>query len=294
MLVVIRRREPNAVAGDGEDLGEPGEPIVCDEAMQRLYALAERVAGAPLSVLLLGETGSGKEVLAEHIHRRSPRAAGPLLRLNYAALSESLLESELFGHEKGAFTSAARASRACSRPPTRGHPPRSRGPAGDDINPMQVARNPCAGSPVSDDVRPPVAGDLAEYTKDISGKGPLIAKIDTSLGAFHCKLFTDKTPMTVANFVGLATGKKAWHDPRTGLTQKDKPFYEGLIYHRVIPGFGVQSGAPLGLGTGGPGYQLDDEVNNGLTTASVFRHRRAAGSVRRPWQRGRRRRELRH
>ncbi|MGK4007367.1 sigma 54-interacting transcriptional regulator [Sorangium sp. So ce1036] len=105
-LIVILPREPAACAAAGQG---QGEPVVRDAAMQRLYALAERVAGAPLSVLLLGETGAGKEVLAEHIHRRSPRANGPFLRLNCAALSESLLESELFGHEKGAFTSAAHA-----------------------------------------------------------------------------------------------------------------------------------------------------------------------------------------
>ncbi|MGK3990054.1 sigma 54-interacting transcriptional regulator [Sorangium sp. So ce136] len=107
-LVVILPREGAASAAPGQGQGQ-GEPIVLDPAMQRLYALAERVAGAPITVLLLGETGAGKEVLAEHIHRRSPRAQGPFLRLNCAALSESLLESELFGHEKGAFTSAGQA-----------------------------------------------------------------------------------------------------------------------------------------------------------------------------------------
>ncbi|AUX39593.1 uncharacterized protein SOCE26_009870 [Sorangium cellulosum] len=105
-LIVVLPREGGASAAPGQ---APGEPIVRDAAMQRLYALAERVAGAPITVLLLGETGAGKEVLAEHIHRRSPRAQGPFLRLNCAALSESLLESELFGHEKGAFTSAGQA-----------------------------------------------------------------------------------------------------------------------------------------------------------------------------------------
>ncbi|WP_437486643.1 sigma 54-interacting transcriptional regulator [Sorangium sp. So ce1014] len=105
-LIVILPREGAASAAAGQG---PGAPIVRDAAMQRLYALAERVAGSPLSVLLLGETGAGKEVLAEHIHRRSPRAQGPFLRLNCAALAESLLESELFGHEKGAFTSAGQA-----------------------------------------------------------------------------------------------------------------------------------------------------------------------------------------
>ncbi|WP_437279713.1 sigma 54-interacting transcriptional regulator [Sorangium sp. So ce375] len=103
-LIVILPREGAAGAAPGQ-----GQPIVLDAAMERLYALAERVAGAPITVLLLGETGAGKEVLAEHIHRRSPRAQGPFVRLNCAALSESLLESELFGHERGAFTSAVHA-----------------------------------------------------------------------------------------------------------------------------------------------------------------------------------------
>jgi two-component system, NtrC family, response regulator AtoC len=84
-------------------------PVVEDPGMRALYALAEKVATSGLTVLILGETGVGKEVLAETIHRRSPRAQAPFLRLNCAALSESLLESELFGHEAGAFTGALRA-----------------------------------------------------------------------------------------------------------------------------------------------------------------------------------------
>jgi two-component system response regulator AtoC len=96
------------VGADGTEQGG-GPLIVLDPAMQRLYRLAERVADSTICVLLLGETGVGKEVLAETIHRRSPRAGKPFLRLNCAALSESLLESELFGHERGAFTGALQA-----------------------------------------------------------------------------------------------------------------------------------------------------------------------------------------
>jgi DNA-binding NtrC family response regulator len=69
------------------------------------------VARGPIGVLLTGETGAGKEVLAEFLHRRSPRAGGPLVRVNCAALTDSLVESELFGHEKGAFTGAQRERR---------------------------------------------------------------------------------------------------------------------------------------------------------------------------------------
>jgi two-component system response regulator AtoC len=83
--------------------------VLKNPAMRELYALAERAAKGKISVLVLGETGAGKEILARTVHRASPRAAGPLICLNCAALSDTLLESELFGHEKGAFTGALQA-----------------------------------------------------------------------------------------------------------------------------------------------------------------------------------------
>lgn len=74
--------------------------------MKELVALASRYAGSSATVLVTGESGTGKELIAEHIHRSSPRADHAYIRVNCAALSESLLESELFGHEQGAFTGA--------------------------------------------------------------------------------------------------------------------------------------------------------------------------------------------
>jgi peptidyl-prolyl cis-trans isomerase A (cyclophilin A) len=127
--------------------------------------------------------------------------------------------------------------------------------------PAQPAPDP---APAGQDVRPPVAADLAEYTKDIPGQGKLLAKFETSKGAINCVLYDDKAPMTVANFVGLATGKKPWLNPKTGSVEKGKPFYDGVIFHRVIPEFMIQGGDPLGRGIGGPGYQFGDEVGNGL------------------------------
>ena len=82
--------------------------IVRDDAMNGLYRMVDRVAPSLINVLLLGETGVGKEVLAAEIHRRSKRASAPFVRLNCAALTESLLESELFCHEKGSFTGAVK------------------------------------------------------------------------------------------------------------------------------------------------------------------------------------------
>jgi DNA-binding NtrC family response regulator len=83
-----------------------GHVVATHPRMIELLRLVEQVAPSRASVLVVGETGTGKELIAEMIHRGSPRAKAPLVRINCAALSESLLESELFGHEKGAFTGA--------------------------------------------------------------------------------------------------------------------------------------------------------------------------------------------
>ncbi|HMF97895.1 MAG TPA: peptidylprolyl isomerase [Vicinamibacterales bacterium] len=88
----------------------------------------------------------------------------------------------------------------------------------------------------------------------------LFAHFTTSEGNFTARLFDVETPKTVANFAGLADGSKEWTDPRTGRKVKD-PYFNGTIFHRVIDGFMIQGGDPLGQGTGGPGYTFADEFN---------------------------------
>ena len=96
-LVGVPPRDPEPLAG---------EVVVADLQMTRVYELVRKVAAHPITVLVRGETGVGKEVIAAAIHGASARRAGPMVRLNCASLSETLLESELFGHEKGAFSGA--------------------------------------------------------------------------------------------------------------------------------------------------------------------------------------------
>ena len=137
-------------------------------------------------------------------------------------------------------------------------------PIGDNATDDGKAENRRIEIVVATEVRAPTAADLATYARGITGKGTLVATIATSKGTLHCELFEQAAPMTVANFIGLATGQKAWLDPRTGKVTKGRPFYDGLVFHRVIPGFMIQGGDPLGTGTGGPGYTFHDELPPGV------------------------------
>ncbi len=80
-----------------------------------------------------------------------------------------------------------------------------------------------------------------------------------SLGSIVLELYTEKTPVTVQNFIGLAQGTREFTDLKTGEKVK-RLFYNGLIFHRVIPEFMIQGGDPLGNGRGGPGYKFKDEI----------------------------------
>lgn len=89
----------------------PGDIVGASDAIRNVVRMAHQVAESDATVLILGESGTGKEVIAREIHRSSGRASGPLVAVNCSAIPEGLLESELFGHEKGAFTGAVRQKR---------------------------------------------------------------------------------------------------------------------------------------------------------------------------------------
>jgi peptidyl-prolyl cis-trans isomerase A (cyclophilin A) len=102
---------------------------------------------------------------------------------------------------------------------------------------------------------------LADATKDLKGKGALVADIDTDLGKLSCELYEDKAPVTVANFVGLARGLRPFKSPSGEWVAKAA--YDGTTFHRVIKGFMIQGGDPAGTGKGEPGYVIPDEMWGG-------------------------------
>ena len=99
---------PAVVADEAPATSRPTRIVGRCPAMQEVYKAIGRVAPQDVTVLILGESGTGKELVARAIYQHSRRADGPFLAINCAAIPETLLESELFGHEKGAFTGADR------------------------------------------------------------------------------------------------------------------------------------------------------------------------------------------
>ncbi len=122
----------------------------------------------------------------------------------------------------------------------------------------KVAAKPVA--PVKPASGDPVQGKfgMEDALKGLAGSGAqLVAELQTSLGTLQCELWPDKAPLTVANFVGLARGVRPWK--QAGKWVK-KPLYDGLVFHRVVRGFMIQGGDPNKDGSGGPGYEIPDEI----------------------------------
>ena len=107
-----------------------------------------------------------------------------------------------------------------------------------------------------------IAGCTAGDADESSGE--LTATLRTTMGDITVDLHDERAPRTVENFVGLATGSQAWTDPDTGESVDGEPFYQDVPFHRVIDEFMIQTGDRTGTGSGGPGYQFDDEFHEEL------------------------------
>lgn len=108
---------------------------------------------------------------------------------------------------------------------------------------------------------PAIGSETTQEILDaVPGEGQLVAILHTNLGDVEVELYEDRAPNTVANFVGLAMGTKTWRDPETGELRRD-PYYDGVIFHRIIKNFMIQGGDRTGTGRGGPGYQFADEFH---------------------------------
>lgn len=92
----------------------------------------------------------------------------------------------------------------------------------------------------------------------------VVAEFNTNHGSFKIRLFHKEAPKTCQNFIDLAEGTEEWTHPKTGAKKSGVPYYDGLVFHRIIEGFMIQGGCPRGDGRGGPGYKFADEFHPGL------------------------------
>ncbi len=122
---------------------------------------------------------------------------------------------------------------------------------------------PTTPAPPVQDALPDAPSTTAHEAAPAVPTGPTVL-FDTTMGRLQCQLFDKESPVTVANFVGLATGTKPYLDPATGKQVTGKHFYDKTTFHRVIPEFMIQGGDPLGTGEGGPGYQFQNESSPSL------------------------------
>lgn len=113
------------------------------------------------------------------------------------------------------------------------------------------------------DALPDAPSTTANIIPPAEPTGPTLV-MDTTMGRIVCKFFDKEAPKTVENFIGLATGTKAWTDPTTQQKVTGTPFYDGTVFHRVIPEFMIQGGDRLGTGAGDPGFYFEDEFSPSL------------------------------
>ncbi|KFA90386.1 peptidylprolyl isomerase [Archangium violaceum] len=147
-------------------------------------------------------------------------------------------------------------------PPAAQKPPEA-APATPPADTQAATEPKVHGSSAVPRTKPPAENPGPWQKKALEGQ-ELFATMDTNQGTIVLRLFSKASPLTVANFVGLATGEQAWTDPKTREMKKGAPLYKDVIFHRVIPGFMIQGGDPEGTGAGSPGYNFEDEVQNGL------------------------------
>ncbi|WP_164007814.1 peptidylprolyl isomerase [Pyxidicoccus trucidator] len=138
-------------------------------------------------------------------------------------------------------------------------------PTGSATPPAATPAQPARPSSPAEQAPPAEAAASGEWSKKVQAGQEVFATLSTNQGDIVVRLFSKDAPKTVTNFVGLATGEKPWTDPNSGQRVEGKSLYQGVIFHRVIPGFMIQGGDPTGTGRGDPGYRFEDEFQSGRT-----------------------------